>query len=102
MAKHHHPVFGVNALRKILLTRLDEKSQAQLLTLYRDNQSFWTKLGYGVAEIVDDFAGVGVMQALPSPEEMEVYEKLKRGEYVSPEIAARVLNIINIGLAKMQ
>ena len=73
------PRQNLNTLRKILITKLDDESQGKLVQLYKDNLDFWTKLGYGAIEILDDF-GAGTAQSMLSSEESRIYSQVKKGE----------------------
>jgi hypothetical protein len=67
---------NINTLRKILITKLDEKSQGKLIELYKDNLGFWTKLGYGAIEILDDI-GMSTAEVVLTEEENNIYKKIK-------------------------
>ncbi|CAF4686234.1 unnamed protein product [Rotaria sp. Silwood2] len=71
---------NLNTLRKILITKLDDESQGKLVQLYKDNLDFWTKLGYGAIEILDDL-GTGTAGAMLSDEETRIYTQVKNGEH---------------------
>ncbi|UJR24614.1 hypothetical protein I4U23_005989 [Adineta vaga] len=73
------PRSNLNTLRKILITKLDEESQGKLIELYKNNTSFWTKLGYGAIEIIDDF-GVNSVESMLTEEENLIYKQVKNGE----------------------
>ncbi|CAF1561962.1 unnamed protein product [Didymodactylos carnosus] len=48
------PKMGLNSLRKILISKLNNESQSKLIELYKENVGFWSKLGLGALEILDD------------------------------------------------
>ena len=72
------PKQNLKTLRKILVTKLDHESQGKLVQLYKDNLDFWTKLGYGAIEILDDL-GTGAAPMMLSEEENRIYTEVKDG-----------------------
>ena len=84
--------FFKNTLRKILLSKLDEESQAKLIQLYKDNLDFWTKLGYGAIEILDDIV-VANAQGILTDEENTIYKQVKNTDNLI-KIATPVLKRI--------
>lgn len=86
------PIQNLNILREILITKLDENSQGKLIELYKDNVGFWTKLGYGVIEILDDL-GANTAESILTKEENEVYRGVKSGENRT-QVAAPIMKSI--------
>lgn len=70
---------NINTLRKILITKLDEKSQGKLIELYKDNLGFWRNFGYGAIEILDDI-GLATAEIVLTEEENAIYKKIKNGD----------------------
>ena len=86
------PRLNMNTLRKILITKLDDESQSKLIQLYKDNIGFWTKLGYGGIEILDDL-GAPTIEPMLTGDESRIYRQVKNGE--NPvQAAAPVLKAI--------
>jgi predicted DNA-binding protein (UPF0251 family) len=75
----HVGIMNMNTLRQILISKLDEESQGKLIQLYKDNLDFWTKLGYGAVEILDDI-GVPATKAVLTEEEDKIYKEFKTGD----------------------
>ena len=73
------PRLNMNTLRKILITKLDDESQSKLIQLYKDNIGFWTKLGYGAIEILDDL-GAPTVEPMLTGDESRIYRQVKNGE----------------------
>lgn len=73
------PRLNMNTLRKILITKLDDESQSKLIQLYKDNIGFWTKLGYGTIEILDDL-GAPTIEPMLTADENRIYRQVKNGE----------------------
>jgi predicted DNA-binding protein (UPF0251 family) len=86
------PISNLNTLRKILITKLDEESQGKLIELYKNNIGFWTKLGYGAIEILDDL-GAHTAESLLTKEENQVYKQVKNGENLM-QVAAPILKSV--------
>jgi predicted DNA-binding protein (UPF0251 family) len=85
-------IMNMNTLRKILVSKLDEESQGKLIQLYKDNLDFWTKLGYGAVEILDDI-GVPATKAVLTEEENKIYKEFKTGDNLV-KFATPVMKII--------
>ena len=71
---------------------MDEESQGKLIQLYKDNLDFWTKLGYGAVEILDDI-GVPTTQAVLTEEENKIYKEVKNGDNLV-KVATPVMKMI--------
>jgi len=69
---------NISTLRQIIVTKLDEGSQAKLVELYRNNLGFWRRAGFWCVELLEDVTNVGAMEALLTPEETEIYRRLKQ------------------------
>jgi predicted DNA-binding protein (UPF0251 family) len=85
-------IANINTLRKILISKLDEESQGKLIQLYKDNLDFWTKMGYGAIEILDDF-GIPAAETALTEEETKIYKQVKNGENLV-QVAAPVMKKI--------
>ncbi|CAF1415600.1 unnamed protein product [Adineta ricciae] len=88
------PKQNLRTLRQILITKLDDESQGKLVQLYKDNLDFWSKLGYGAIEIIDDL-GVGTAPAMLSAEENAVYTQVKNGNNPVKNVAPVLMAIID-------
>ncbi|CAF1383051.1 unnamed protein product, partial [Didymodactylos carnosus] len=73
------PKMGLNSLRKILISKLDNESESKLIELYKENVGFWSKLGLGALEILDDI-GIPVVESTLNEQENAIYKQVKNGE----------------------
>jgi hypothetical protein len=85
-------IMNINTLRKILISKLDEESQGKLIQLYKNNLDFWTKLGYGAIEILDDI-GIKTTQIVLTEEENNIYKQVKNEDNIM-KIAAPIMKMI--------
>lgn len=85
---------NMNTLRKILISKLDEESQGKLIQLYKDNLDFWTRLGYGAIEILDDM-GIATADGILTEEENTIYKQVKSKDNVVQTAAPILKEIID-------
>jgi predicted nucleic acid-binding OB-fold protein len=87
-------IMNINTLRKILISKLDEESQGKLIQLYKNNLNFWTKLGYGAIEILDDI-GIKTTQIVLTEEENNIYKQVKNEDNIIKSVTPVMKMIID-------